>query len=176
MTMESPNIAERVKFWEEQDKINQELIPRVIRQHELLASHIADHENLPLIAGNAISEALADARQQQQTQHEAEMAELRAEAEEQRRQHQAELEETKAERQQQAETLVEAKVAAEEQTRQHQAELAAAKAEREEQSRQHSNEVNTLQEQLRKARTLLIGVAAGAAVISIVALIVGIVL
>ena len=176
MTMESPNIAERVKFWEEQDKINQELIPRVIRQHELLASHIADHENLPLIAGNAISEALADARQQQQTQHEAEMAELRAEAEEQRRQHQAELEATKAERQQQAETLVEAKVAAEEQTRQHQAELAAAKAEREEQSRQHSNEVNTLQEQLRKARTLLIGVAAGAAVISIVALIVGIVL
>ena len=41
---ETPSIAERVKFWEEQDKINQELIPRVIRQHELLTGHIADHE------------------------------------------------------------------------------------------------------------------------------------
>ena len=56
-------IAEKVRFWEEQDKINQELIPRVIRQHELLTGHIADHENLPLVAANAISEALAEARQ-----------------------------------------------------------------------------------------------------------------
>ena len=85
MAMESPNIAERVKFWEEQDKINQELIPRVIRQNELLTGHIADHENLPLVAGNAIREALAEAREEQRQQHEAEMAELRAEAEEQRR-------------------------------------------------------------------------------------------
>jgi hypothetical protein len=143
MTMESPNIAERVKFWEEQDKINQELIPRVIRQHELLTGHIADHENLPLVAGNAIGEALAEAREEQRQQHEAEMAELKAEAEERHRQHEAELQ--------------------------------ASKAEREEQSRQHSNEVATLQEQLRKAKTLLIGVAAGAVSISVVALVVGIV-
>ena len=34
-------IADKVRFWEEQDKINQELIPRVIRQHELITSHIA---------------------------------------------------------------------------------------------------------------------------------------
>ena len=143
-SLESPNIAERVKFWEEQDKINQELIPRVIRQNELLTSHIADHENLPLIAGNAISETLSDARAEQRQQHEAEIAEVRAEAEEQ--------------------------------ARQHQAELAAAKAEREEQSRQHSNEVATLQEQLRKAKTLLTGVAAGAVVVAVAALVVGIVL
>lgn len=30
------NIAERVKFWEEQDQINKELIPRVIKNHELI--------------------------------------------------------------------------------------------------------------------------------------------
>ena len=101
-SLESPNIAERVKFWEEQDKINQELIPRVIRQHELFTSHIADHENLPLIAGNAIGEALAEARQQQQAQHEAEMAELRTEAEERHRQHEAELQAAKAEREEQS--------------------------------------------------------------------------
>ena len=64
-TPDSTPIADRVRFWEEQDKINQELIPRVIRQHELLTAHIADHENLPLIAGDAISEALSEAREEQ---------------------------------------------------------------------------------------------------------------
>ena len=29
-------IAEKVKFWEEQDKINQELIPRVFKNHEMI--------------------------------------------------------------------------------------------------------------------------------------------
>ena len=173
MTQQDTGIGERVKFWEEQDKINQELIPRVIRQHELLTSHVADHENLPLIAGNAISEALAEARQQQQAQHEAEMAELRAAAEEQRRQHEVELQAAKAEREQQAEALAQVKAEAEEQSRQHRAELEAAKAEWEEQSRQYGNEVVALQEQLRKAKTLLIGVAAGAVGISAIALIVG---
>ena len=91
-------IADKVRFWEEQDKINQELIPRVIRQHELLTTHIADHENLPLVAANAISEALTEALQQQQEQHEAALAEVKAESEEQRRQHQTELEAAKTER------------------------------------------------------------------------------
>ena len=100
--LQLPNIAERVKFWEEQDKINQELIPRVIQQHELLTGHIADHENLPLVVGNAISEALAEAREEQRQQHEAEVAELRAEADEQRRQHAAELTAAKAEREEQS--------------------------------------------------------------------------
>ena len=60
-----PSIAERVRFWEEQDKINQELIPRVIRQNELLTKHIAEHDSLPELAGNAISQALAGAREEQ---------------------------------------------------------------------------------------------------------------
>lgn len=70
-TPDSTPIADRVRFWEEQDKINQELIPRVIRQNELLTGHITDHENLPLIAGNAISEALAEARKEQQRHYDA---------------------------------------------------------------------------------------------------------
>ena len=157
MTTENPeSIAERVRFWEEQDKINQELIPRVIRQNELLTRHIADHENLPEVTGNAISQALAGAREEQQQQHEAEMAELRAEAEAQRRQHELELQAARDERQQQTEALE------------------AARAEREEQSRQHSTEVATLQGQLRKAKTMLIGVAAGAAAISVAALVLSI--
>ena len=46
-------IAEKVKFRQEQDKINQELIPRVIRQNDLLTAHIKDHESLPIIAAAA---------------------------------------------------------------------------------------------------------------------------
>ena len=67
----TPSIAERVRFWEEQDKINQELIPRVIRQNELLTKHVAEHDSLPELAGNAISRALAEAREEQRQQHEA---------------------------------------------------------------------------------------------------------
>lgn len=166
----APNIAERVKFWEEQDKINQELIPRVIRQNELLTGHIADHENLPLVAGNAIREALAEAREEQRQQHEAEMAELRAESEEQRRQHQAELETAKEEH---AEVLAQARAAAAEQARQQEAALAAAKAEREEQSRQHSNDVTNLRAQLRQARIQMTLVAGGAVVIAIAGVVFG---
>ena len=155
-TDDAPRIAERVKFWEEQDRINQELIPRVIRQHELLTGHIADHENLPLIAGNAISEALAEAREEQSQQ----LAAARAEREEQGRQHEAELAAARTER--------------EEQGRQHEAELAAAKAEREEQGRQYQTSLAALQGQTLKVRNLVIGVSAGAAVISIAAIVVAI--
>ena len=65
------SIEERVRFWEEQDKINQELIPRVIRQNELLTEHIAEHDSLPEVAGAAISQALAGAREEQRQQYEA---------------------------------------------------------------------------------------------------------
>ena len=41
--MDTPKIAERVKFWQEQDRINRELIPRVIKNHELLAKHVESH-------------------------------------------------------------------------------------------------------------------------------------
>lgn len=33
---EKVRIAEKVKFWEEQDRINQALIPRVLRMHDLM--------------------------------------------------------------------------------------------------------------------------------------------
>ena len=67
-TSDSDSIAEKVRFWEEQDKINQELIPRVIRQNELLTKHIAEHDNLPEVAGNAISQAFAGAREEPRQQ------------------------------------------------------------------------------------------------------------
>ena len=41
--METPTIADKVKFWEEQDRINKELIPRVLKQHELLTAHVEHH-------------------------------------------------------------------------------------------------------------------------------------
>ena len=41
--METPKIAGKVKFWEEQDRINKELIPRVLKQHELLTAHVEHH-------------------------------------------------------------------------------------------------------------------------------------
>ena len=172
--LSSPNIAERVKFWEEQDKINQELIPRVIRQNELLTSHVADHENLPLVAGNAAREALNRALEEHRQQHEAALAEVRAEADEQRRQHSAELQAAQEERRLQAEALADAKSEAAEQARQHQAELSAAKAEREEQSRQHSDQVTTLQAQLRQARNQILMVASGAVVIAVAGVVIGI--
>ena len=36
---ETPRIADKVLFWEEQDRINKELIPRVIKLHELFSQH-----------------------------------------------------------------------------------------------------------------------------------------
>ena len=63
-----PGIAERVRFWEEQDRINQELIPRVVRQAELLASHVGEHENLQLAAARAVNDALRPAREELDTE------------------------------------------------------------------------------------------------------------
>lgn len=40
------SIGERVQFWQEQDKINQALIPRVVHQKERLDQHIKSHEDL----------------------------------------------------------------------------------------------------------------------------------
>ena len=57
---EPPPISERVRFWEEQDRINQVLIPRVIRQGELLTRHVAEHDNLPEMIGRVISDALSE--------------------------------------------------------------------------------------------------------------------
>ncbi len=56
---EVTRIAEKVKFWSEQDRINEVLIPRVLRQGELLTKHIAEHEDLPQLLNQVVSDALA---------------------------------------------------------------------------------------------------------------------
>ena len=76
---DTPSIAERVRFWEEQDKINQELIPRVIRHNELLTKHIAEHDNLPKVASTALSQALAEAREEHHQLHQATLKVSKAE-------------------------------------------------------------------------------------------------
>lgn len=72
-------IAERVRFWEEQDKINQELIPRVIRQHELLTQHIGEHDNLPVVVSQAVAQALAETRADLERRYSAAVATAREE-------------------------------------------------------------------------------------------------
>ena len=52
------SIAEKVRFWEQQDRINQVLIPKVLRQHELLAKHIEEHDNLPKLFRRQLKDAL----------------------------------------------------------------------------------------------------------------------
>ena len=94
-------IAERVKFWKEQDRINQELIPRVIRQHELLTKHLSDHEMLPVVAATAAREAVVQAQAETLRQLEeaqalnreltSQLEQSRREREDQKRQHEDEL-------------------------------------------------------------------------------------
>jgi hypothetical protein len=71
-------IAERVRFWEQQDQINQELIPRVIRQNEILTQHIRGHQNLPEIAARAVREALDEAKEEQLGHYQATLAAARS--------------------------------------------------------------------------------------------------
>lgn len=71
----SESIADRVRFWEEQDKINQVLIPRVIKQAELLTAHIGEHENLPEVVSRAIAAALQEALAEQEGKYQAALAE-----------------------------------------------------------------------------------------------------
>ena len=75
MMSEPVRIEEKVRFWEEQDRINQELIPRVIRQNELLSQHIAEHENLQQILSDTIQQALGE----QAKQYEANLGAAKAE-------------------------------------------------------------------------------------------------
>lgn len=35
-TIEMPRIAEKIKFWEEQDRINKATIPRILKNHDLI--------------------------------------------------------------------------------------------------------------------------------------------
>ena len=93
---DSVSIAEKVRFWEEQDAINQELIPRVIRQHGLLTEHIGEHENLPAVVANAVQQAVAGARAEQRQLYESALETAKAEynerAEKQKQQYQTALE------------------------------------------------------------------------------------
>ena len=59
-TQQPPGIAEKVRFWEEQDRINQILIPKVLRQHELLTKHIEEHDNLPELFRRQLADALEE--------------------------------------------------------------------------------------------------------------------
>ena len=45
-TQDTPKIGEKVRFWEEQDRINKELIPRVVKQHQLFTVHVQGHEDI----------------------------------------------------------------------------------------------------------------------------------
>ena len=162
------SIGERVKFWEEQDKINQELIPRVIRQNELLTTHIADHENLPLIAGNAIGEALAEAREEQQRHYD---TALEAARQEMQQQYDAALEAAKQESQQQYDAALE--VAKQEQQQLHDTALEAAKTAITDEA--HTNldrAVATLNQEWRKTRNILIGITAASGAIAVAAIVV----
>lgn len=169
-TPSGPPIADRVRFWEEQDRINRELIPRVIRQHELLTQHIGEHENLPEVAGRAISESLAAAREEQQLQFTAALNNARAELVEES---EAKLKQALADLQT---ALDSAKTELSEQTA---ATLSQALADLQSALTSHKTDLGeqfqtaldralaAVQQEARKTRNLLIGIAAGSAAISI---------
>ena len=175
---DNPGIADRVRFWEEQDRINRELIPRVIRQHELLTQHVGEHENLPELASRTISVSLAAARDEQQRQFESALDAAKAEIVQQS---DARLQQALADLQS---TLDIAKVELSEQTATAlsqaladlQSALTAHKTELEEQTQAGLDRaLAAIQQQGRKSRNLLIGIAAGSAAISIALIVVNIV-
>ena len=126
------SIAERVKFWEEQDRINQELIPRVIKQDEVLTSHIRSHENLQATAVRMVRETVEEAEGRIGEQLQAARDERQAQA--------AQWEAMAWER----ESLVQQLQQAEEQIEAAGKQLEAATAEREEMKTQHAGEVASL--------------------------------
>ena len=75
---ERPGIADKVRFWEEQDRINRELIPRVLKQNELLSSHVASHEEVRVQASS-----LSSRMDEMAERHKIEIAELEARTSEQ---------------------------------------------------------------------------------------------
>ena len=68
-----PGIADKVRFWEEQDRINRELIPRVLKQNELLSAHVSSHEEVRVQAAS-----LSSRIDEMAEHHKREMAELEA--------------------------------------------------------------------------------------------------
>lgn len=164
-TPDSDSISDKVRFWEEQDRINQVLIPRVIRQNELLTKHIAEHDNLPEVAGNAISQALAATKEEQRQHYEAALNDAKKGLAEQS---QASFQKALDDFQQ---ALSVAKTELNEQIPMA---MAAYKTELNEQARASLNQgLATLREESHRMRNLLIGITSGAGVICIVTLIVG---
>lgn len=163
------HIAERVKFWEEQDRINQELIPRVIQQSEILTGHIKNHDDLQTAAVKMVRGAVEESesrinQQLQAAQEERQIAEqyLR-QATEERQAAEEHLRQATEERQTQAAQWE----AIAEERRQHQKELEAAAAEREEMKRQHSEETAGMRRNSRRMTVIAIAAVtlAGAAIV-----------
>ena len=175
-TSDSDAIADKVRFWEEQDKINQELIPRVIRQNELLAKHIAEHDDLPEVAGRAISRALAEAGEEWSRQYEAALgvarrelsARAEAKLEKAMEQFLAALSEAKAELSERTDTSLG------EASRQLYAAVEAKKSEMTAQAQDGLNQgLAALGEESRKVRNALVLITSGAGAICIATLVVG---
>ena len=120
-----------------------------------MTAHIADHENLPLVASNAISEALAEAREEQRQLYD---AALEAAKQDMRQQYDAAMDAAKEKhREQYDEALGVAKTAIESEAR---ANL--------------DHTVSTLSQEWRKTRNVLVGISAAAVAIAIVAIVAGI--
>lgn len=166
---QQPHIAERVKFWEEQDRINQELIPRVIQQSEVLTGHIKNHESLQATAVKMVKEAVEETesrinQQLQAAQEERQLAEQHLrQATEERQAAEEMLRQASEERQAQAVQLE----AIAEERRQHQRELEAAAEEREEMKRQHSEETAGMRRHSRRMTVIAVAAVtlAGAAIV-----------
>jgi len=52
-------IGEKVKFWEQQDKINEELIPRVLKNHDMILKLTTQFSNLTSTEINKKKEPLS---------------------------------------------------------------------------------------------------------------------
>ena len=158
-TPSSDSIGEKVRFWEEQDKINQEMIPRVIRQHELLTKHISEHDNLPEIVGRVLvraqeeqnqqyENALASAKAQTNQQIEAATQALTTAREEQNQQYENALASAIAQTSQQIEAATQALTTArEEQNQQYENALASAIAQTNQQIEAATQALTTAREE-----------------------------
>ena len=164
-----PHIAERVAFWEEQDRINQELIPRVIQQNEVLTGHIKNHENLQATALKMVRETVEESesrinQQLRAAQEERQITEQHLrQATEERQAAEEMLRQSSEDRLAQAAQLE----AIAEERKQHQKELDSASAEREEMKEQHAGEVAVLKSHGRRM-TVIAGVAVTLAAAAIV--------
>lgn len=156
--IEAPGIAERVRFWEEQDRINQALIPRVIRQNELLTKHIAEHDDLPQLVGKVVADALAEQAKQYDAALEEATAQLNTA-------HAQALQATNAK----YEAML--KEATAQLNTVHVQALQAANAEQEQ---RYESAIAKVQQEARRTRNRLTAIAAGAVAVAVVAVIIAV--